>query len=274
MSDEVAGLLERQADERQRREAYVRRMEHMRDTAPPGTIGVLGADLSRYSEFTLSLCGVIAHLPVGSNLRYTRGVDISGNCNDVIRDMVGEWVWIMGDDHVFEQDILLRLLEHDVDVVVPHCLKRVPVQAGNTHYWPSVVYGGQIEDRYRSYYSADLPQEGLTEIHAAGSAGMLIKKHVLDALDDPWFRPAPDAEGLNEDLYFCQQVREAGFKIHCDPTIGLGHIANYTVWPMWKGDEWGWQTVWEFGPGCTYNPPPVRLATPELSEAEKEEAVA
>lgn len=201
------------------------------DDFPPGTVGVVGSDLARYSEFAISLSGVTAKLPPGSKLIWTRSVDVSGNCNQIIRDMKGEWVWIMGDDHVFPPETLLRLLAHDVDVVVPHCLKRTPP-------WPPVVYSHQDEDGW--YVAADLPLEGLTEVHAAGSAGMLIKKHVLDALEDPWFRPAPDAAGLNEDLYFCQKVREAGFTIYCDPAVAIGHIALHTVWPG-PTDE-GWET--------------------------------
>lgn len=196
---------------------------------PPGTIGVIGSDLARYSEFTLSLAGVVATAPPGSSMKYARGVDVSGNCNQIIREMKGEWVWIMGDDHVFDQLALLKLLRHDVDVVVPYVLKRTPP-------WPPVVYSHQDEDGL--YVTATLPEDELTRVHAAGSAGMLIRRRVLDAMEDPWFRPAPDAHGLNEDLYFCRKVREAGFEIYCDPSVAMGHIGVYTVWP--GQSEQGW----------------------------------
>jgi hypothetical protein len=202
------------------------------DRFPPGLVGVLGQDLARYSEFSIALAGVTSLIPRGSKLYYTRSVDVSGNCNTVIRhaqEMEFEWVWIMGDDHSFEPGTLLKLLVHDVDLVVPHVLKRTPP-------WPPVVYSHQDEDGW--YVAADLPLEGLTEIHAAGSAGMLVRKRVLDALEDPWFQPAPDAAGLNEDLYFCQKVREAGFKLYCDPAVRMGHIAVHTVWPGPTEDGW------------------------------------
>lgn len=205
---------------------------------PPGLVGVIAGDLSRFSEFNISLCGVIAASPVGTELVYTRGVDVSGNCNEIIRKATSnpkfEWVWILGDDHTFEQGTLLRLLEDlilnpDIDVLVPHVLKRTPP-------WPPVVYSHQDRDGY--YVAADLPDKGLTRIHAAGSAGMLVRRHVLEALEDPWFRPAPDAAGLNEDLYFCQKVRDAGFEIWCDPAIPLGHIAVHSVRPSFEHGEW------------------------------------
>jgi hypothetical protein len=249
VSDPVADLLAKQQNGRDEQD----RLRKVMLESPPGTVGVIGGDLGRFAAFNISMWGVIAHLPMGSNARYARGVDVSGNCNSIIRDFVGEWVWMMGDDHYFAPDILLRLLEHDVDVVVPHCLKRTPP-------WPAVVYSHQDEDGW--YHTAKLPKEGLTEIYAAGSAGMLIRRRVLEALEDPWFRPAPDAEGLNEDLYFCQKVREAGFKIYCDPAIPLGHIATYNIFPKWHNDEVGWNVLWEFAEGVTFQPP-VRAVAPE-----------
>jgi hypothetical protein len=152
---------------------------------------------------------------------------VAGNCNTIIRNMAGEWVWIIGDDHVFDPDILMRLLSHEVDVVVPLCFTRRPP------YVP-VVYSGQNEQGHY-IVNHDLPEHGLVEIHAAGSAGMLVRKHVLDALEDPWFRPSPDAQGMNEDLYFCEKVREAGFSIFCDVDTPLGHIAvPVIIWPQYR----------------------------------------
>jgi len=96
------------------------------------------------------------------------------------------------------------------------------------------------QDDAGNYVAAELPapDEGLVEIHAAGSAGMLVRERVLAALDDPWFAPGPGAEGLNEDLEFCRKVRAAGFQIWCDPGALLGHIAIHSVWPRWDGGRW------------------------------------
>jgi len=208
---------------------------------PPGTLGVVASDLGRYSAFTMSITTMYALMSItGCKLTYTRSVDVSGNCNEIIRHMEGDWAWIIGDDHEFHPSVLLNLLAHmyerDLDVIVPHCLKRTPP-------WPSVVYSHQ-EDGW--YVPASLPAKGLTKIHAAGSAGMLIRRRVFDALSDPWFRPAPDAAGLNEDLYFCQQVREAGCDIWCDPETLLGHIAIYTTYPRLDPETGLWEVDLRF----------------------------
>lgn len=196
-------------------------------------VGVISQELSRFSGFFQSLLGVMATLPAGSGLSWAKSVDVPGNCNSLCRHMMNNgnwrWLWLMGDDHIFDRDIVARLASHDVDVIVPHCLKRYPP-------WHPVVYGGGDADGL--YYTAELPEEGLTEIHAAGSAGMLINRRVLEKIGDPWFTPGPGAQGLNEDLEFCRKAREAGFKIYCDPAVGLGHITLTTVWPHWQDGEW------------------------------------
>lgn len=198
---------------------------------PPGTVGVTAAEIARFTSFTHSLAGVTAALPPGSGLILQCSVDICGNLNTICRNYRGEWVWIMGDDHVFDQGILLRLLEHlekpGVDVVVPHCLKRTPG-------WEPVVFSHQDDDGW--YHIAELPPRGLTQVHAAGSAGMLISRRVLEAVGDPWFTPSQ--VGLGEDLEFCRKVREAGFGIHCDPEILLGHTSLHTVWPEYRNGRW------------------------------------
>jgi hypothetical protein len=194
-----------------------------------GTVGVITSEIARFQLFQAALFAALANAPPMTRLVTAMGADISGNCNELCRQMTGEWLWIMGDDHAFEPELLPRLLAHDVDVVVPHCLKRNPP-------WMPVVFSHQDEEG--NFVTAQLPENELVEIHAAGSAGMLVRRRVLEAIADPWFRPAPDAAGLNEDLYFCQQVREAGFKIHCDSGALLGHISLHTVWPRWQDGRW------------------------------------
>lgn len=217
-------------------------------------VGVISAELSRFSSFFTSLLAVMANLPPGSGLSWAKGVDVAGNCNELARHLLtGNWehLWLMGDDHVFDADIVERLLAHNADIVVPHCLKRYPP-------WPAVVYSHQDENGM--FHKADLPEQGLTEIWAAGSAGMLIRRAVVEALADPWFQSKPGGAGLNEDLYFCEKAREAGFRIFCDPAVPLGHIAIHTVAPVWDGECWHTQVSHDDVVKVTYRNDQVGVA--------------
>lgn len=205
-----------------------------------GTIGVLSNELTRYADFSIAL--VHHQTPPGTKLIWTKGVDVVGNMNRMVSGMQGDWLWILGDDHVFDFDLLNRLLAHDVDIVVPLCLKRTPP-------YDPVVYSGQNDlDEYVGY--TDLPSEGLVEVHAAGSAGMLIRRHVLDAIPDPVFEAYG---GLNEDLTFCRKAREAGFTIWCDVEARLGHIGILAVWPLYEDGQWKIQLQLGNGQNMTLN---------------------
>jgi hypothetical protein len=189
-----------------------------------GTVGVVSSEVVRYADFCQAL--VILGKPEGTRLIWAKSHDVATNCNIICRKFLGDWVWLIGDDHVFDPDILIRLLEHEVDVVVPLCLKRTPP-------YDPVVYSRQ--NMQSEYVGADLPESGLTQVYAAGQAGMLIRRHVLDAIADPWFEVQG---GANEDLTFCAKIREAGFRIWCDVDVRLGHMNTYTVWPAFREDGW------------------------------------
>lgn len=196
-----------------------------------GMIAVLCGEMMRYAHFFMTF--MVLERPEGTRPFIEPGLDIFKQCNDAIdaaRQAGSEWLWIMGDDHVFDSNILMRLLAHDVDVVVPHCLQR------SAPFNP-VVYKGELEDGRHEVY-VDLPEHGLTEIYAAGSAGMLISKRVIDAVPA---KPFTSSRGhINEDLEFCRHVREAGFQIHCDVDTPLGHVGTMWCQPRYEpGHGWG-----------------------------------
>jgi hypothetical protein len=190
-----------------------------------GTIGVVSGEMTRFADFSIALTHLAA--PPDTSLLWAKGGDIVRNCNQLVKNMHGDWLWMVGDDHIFSPDIVMRLLAHDVDVVVPLCLKR-------TAPFDPVVYRGMNGDGKYEY--ADLPETGLEPVFAAGTAGMLVRRHVFDAIDDPAF----SREGTQgEDLTFCAKVRDAGYQIWCDIDTPLGHIGLMHVWPEHGEHGWG-----------------------------------
>src|SRR3972149_2898488 len=100
----------------------------------PGTIGIPTGEFTRFAQFGQSLAAL--HYPPQTYCVWTTGGNIARNCNRIVAQMRGEWVWFIGDDHAFHPDILTRLLEHQVDVVVPLCAQRTPPYSYGVYDWP------------------------------------------------------------------------------------------------------------------------------------------
>jgi hypothetical protein len=201
-------------------------MKHVRDTdQPPGTVVVAAATQPRFYEFTQSLEHLIA--PEGSKQMIVRSCDITQNFNDGIRKMTGEWVWFVGDDHAFEENILMRLLSHNVDVVVPITpCKSAP-------WMPCMMHGlgegfeGEWQTKMPLYHWDELSDGGLFELPKydfIGQACMLVRKSVLDKIGDPWFKCGQlDPGRLQEDLHFCKQLQELNYTVWVDTDIIFDH---------------------------------------------------
>lgn len=203
---------------------------------PRGAIGVISSYLGRYREFDVCLSQVQA--PNQSAILWHVGINATLNLNETIRGMTKEhqWLWILGDDHTFKPDILLNLLQRDVDVIVPLCLRR-----SYPHH--HVIHEGKEGFFGRAPYNFLNGKKGLIDLEGKtiGNAGMLIKRKVLEAIPEPWFEIGKThPEVMGSDLYFCHKVYEAGFKLFVDTDNPIGHISHMAVWPYQneKTGEW------------------------------------
>jgi len=209
-------------------------------THGPGTIILPCQELARYHRFTMSLASV--KKPEGTQVTLGVGMSITDNLNSALRALrpEDEWVWILGDDHYFAPDVLMQLLEREADIIAPLCTYRMP-PFGLVHYDAKV----EGTDIYSAIKIADLPTHGEPfEVEASGSL-MLIRRHVLDTIGDPWYGHANWR--LSEDLYFCERAREEGFKILVDPAVTVGHIGNFIAYPQMRDGVWG--VAIDFGQG-------------------------
>jgi hypothetical protein len=210
----------------------------------PGTIALPTAEIGRFTMFTVSLAGT--RQPPDTNLSIMASASVTENLNAVIRHLrdEDEWVWILGDDHVWEHDCLVRLLQAmeenlDADIIVPLVVKRNPP-------WHLVVFkeAGIHHDglpRWRPYQWDEIPASGVFEVDAAGSAGMLVRREVLDRMGDPWFRSTGGVI-LNEDVTFCADARELGFRIFASADVTMGHLGIFNVRPVRRDGRWGAMT--------------------------------
>lgn len=202
-----------------------------------GLVGVVANDFARVSVFSMCVTSLQQQLLLDgtdARLEWRIGGDWVGARNRLVETTLEEgydWLWFMDDDHAFPPTILQMLLRHDLPLVVPVCLKRFPP-------FTPVTYVEKVEGqdaRYLPLYLPDMPDHGLVELVAGGSAGMLIKREVFEAIEPPWFELTP----LSEDLVFCEKAKEAGFSIHCDLSARIGHITTATITPVTSAEgEW------------------------------------
>lgn len=214
------------------------------EALPKGTVSVLANENARYTLFHAAMASMV--LPAGSRISFHTGCYVVDSSNRAVKGVLqphndgteSDWLMLFGDDHAFAPQLAIKLLalmyKYDLDIIVPLCFKR--------SFPPAPVLYDLGEDGLP--YHVDLsahPQGGLIEVYCAGTAGMIIRKRVLEKMleedDIPWFQLG--GEHWGEDLDFCRRARSHGFKVWADLDMPLGHIINTTLWPTRQGDEWG-----------------------------------
>lgn len=198
---------------------------------PPGAICMATGEIARFA--TSLQCYHRVHVPNGSMDAWHAGVLVAENLNLGLEAMMAmpslQWAWIMGDDHVYEADILLRLLDRNVDVIAPLCLNRYPPLD------PSIVTpAGQK-------HLEDLPTTGLYKLapdETCGDAGLLMRRSVLDKLARPFYDRLRSGSFKSEDQAFTRKIHEAGFAVWIDLEHTIGHLAVNGVHPVVKDGRW------------------------------------
>ena len=218
-------------------------MQHDKDTRhAPGTIVITAASLARYAEFWLSVEAL--SVPYGTRLIAARGADIPHQLNEGTRKMTGEWAWYLGDDHTFEKDLLMKLLDRDLDFVLPVVPRR------DAPFVPVLMHG-PIAPFMSRYSWTDLPTSGLFKIpvgDSGGQAGALVRKPILDKFGDPWFEGGQLTPGkLQEDMYFIKRLHDLGVDMYVDCDQIMPHIANITITPQRMNGRWYAGHVSKFG---------------------------
>lgn len=213
---------------------------------PPGTVLIPIVRAFAYVEFMMSVLAL--DVPKDTEVWAIRSMDVTATLNEGIRNMEGEWIWFQADDHHFPPNTLMRLLDHNVDVVVPLMNRKSP-PFDLVAYKEEVTVVGRDGREYPGYKKFDideLPGEGLFPVYAAGTGSMLVRKHVLDAVGDPWFHN-PQQTVINDDLEFCRKLRDAGFQILVDPTTSVGHVSHFTSYYAYEPVHRKWGLSFDFG---------------------------
>lgn len=189
-----------------------------------GTVGVICNDNARYSLFAIRLTQLRS--PPNTQLDWSVTSDRIVGRNTLARRALkrgAEWLLFLDDDHVFGEDLLHRLLAHEVPIAGALYLQR------NVPFRPVAYSAKTREDHYEALDLTAHEQDDLVQVRALGTGGMLIRSEVFRAMEYPWFEHGT----ASEDLIFCDKATKLGISIYCDLAARIGHMTMAAVWPSW-----------------------------------------
>lgn len=210
-------------------------MQAVQSNHPPGGVCMITGEQLRFAH--AAQCLALLRVPGPSALAWPTGVLVATNINLAFKSIMDnpslQWAWLMGDDHTYAPDILLKLLDRNVDVIVPLCLNRAPPIE------PTIIE--KVEGGKRLKPLSSLPTSGLYRLkddEVCGDAGMLVRRHVLEAIGHPWHRDLKSGSHDAEDREFVDRIKAHGFGVHVDMDNVIGHIAPTELLPVKVKGEW------------------------------------
>jgi len=128
-------------------------------------------------------------------------------------------------DMVYPADTITKLLAHDKEIVGALTFKRWP------NFEPLCFEG----EPYKMTLIDPIPEE-LFKVTATGTGCLMIKTHVFENLEFPWFEfDHHDDKPVGEDINFCYRAGAKGFDIYVDPTIRTEHLCHTRVnWNLYQ----------------------------------------
>lgn len=229
-------------------------MRHVSTPHPVGTVIVPTSGTPRYTAFYAALEAL--QVPAGSRLITTESCELAAALNKAVDQMLGEWIWFLGDDHTFDPTLLLRLLDHNLDVVVPLTVQR------QSPFGPILLRGKTQADSFAMSWDEVPTGGGLWALPAdvyTGQAGALVRKGVIDRVEKPMFRIGQyNPEKLNEDFYFNARIRELGIPHVVDTGAVLGHINSFAITPYVENGTWRVALIRNGQPEFRATPPAVQ----------------
>jgi len=172
---------------------------------------------------------------------FVRGHDCAAARNKIAakaQESGADWLLMVDGDVTVPKDALLNLLSHDVDCVGGFYLRRNEAnmpsdltcayklldEHGRAHF------NYTLESSYAKGELSDMRERGeyLVEIHGCGMGCILVRTDVFGRIGYPWFKwinyPNGRRDVLTEDLYFCEELRNAGIPRYLDTRVACGHL--------------------------------------------------
>lgn len=181
------------------------------------------------AETVTSLIGAMDMLRtkgVGTYLTVQIGGYAARNRNESVKQAQennSDYLMFIDNDMTFPPSGIVRLLDHDKDIVGVHYNARgVPGKP--------IVSTVKMADAQGNLIGSDSMPSQLFKCYGVGTGFTLIKMDVFKKLEKPYFIAWEEENGEHhtEDIDFCRKAAQAGFDVWCSPTIKVGHIGTYT----------------------------------------------
>lgn len=134
-----------------------------------------------------------------------------------------DYLYMIDDDMICPDDLFERLFRHDVDVIAPLAFSRnYPHHAVIYEVTEGFDPVSQTE-YFTNHHVTEYEKDTLVESDAVGFGAALIKRKVLEKMEEPRFMCS---SGTGEDILFCHKARRAGFRVFMDTATKLGHLSH------------------------------------------------
>lgn len=156
-------------------------------------------------------------------IEYTIPIDEARNrIAKIATDAKCDYIFFIDSDVLIQQGQLERLVSWDKDAITGiYYMRAAP-------YYPLIRR--KVAYRLYSPIEPDTSIE-LMSIDGSGFGCFLLRTSILDKIEYPWFqfqyfRHMNKWRHIGEDLYFCEQLKNVGIDIYCDPIIQCAHIGT------------------------------------------------
>ena len=193
-----------------------------------GTIARMWAD-NTYSGFTDSLANMLLYTErnIGP-IHYVKATMSWHEMarNQLVEQMLGDWILMLDTDHVFAPDLLERLLavkeKYKAQIVSGIYSYKFPPHAPVANLWT-----GSDEKNFKLTPLMDWDRSAeVIEVGTTGAGCMLIDRKLLKQVQHTFGPPFEIVPGLSEDYSFCYKAHKLGVPVHLATNIECHHVVN------------------------------------------------
>lgn len=129
---------------------------------------------------------------------------------------------MMDTDMIYHPQTITKLLAHNLPIVGALTFRRYPP------FDPLML---KQAENYKYKTIAEWNEGELIEVDATGTGCIMFNMGIFDKMPFPWFRVRknPDGSVIGEDIGFCKDLKEAGYKIFVDTAIPSSHLTTLAV---------------------------------------------